>query len=134
MDKENLLALAKRVMAATEPSRGLDAEIFALTKIGAVPSLIGAHKVWLPRPDGLVMIGERGAHMSALRFTSSLDAAMALVPDECMSWERQFFGYTEAEIFARRPKWNSLAVAKAETKPLALSAAGLLAYAEMANG
>lgn len=87
MKREELLALAERVEAATGADRRLDAEISALLRIEAVPQWAKMWAgEWRANSDGTVHMvhtdGSLGPHLKAREWTASLDAAMGLVPDE----------------------------------------------------
>ena len=103
-----MIELAERCEAATGPDRDLDGDIHAL--------LVGApHRHQIPSTWPF--------------YTASLDAAMSLVPEGCVSHEQQYFGgVAYATIFTGGP-WREIAKAKGKTKALAMTAAALRACA-----
>jgi hypothetical protein len=85
-DRETLVALAERVEKASGPDRELDAEIMAVQhfqddryiggKTGNPPSMRARHdRVWVSRAT------DEWVSTHPKDFTSSLDAAIALVPE-----------------------------------------------------
>jgi hypothetical protein len=106
-DKATLLALAEKVEAVTGPDRNLDADIMRATGLG------GLKADYAPHP-----------------YTSSLDAALTLVPE----WKHNRhieFGTLESIAWAyvcvdHGPGHDSTA----STEPLALCAAALRVHAE----
>lgn len=93
---DSLLELADRVEKATGPDRGLDALItIALnptreTIVGHKPGRFPREAIYGPITEFIPMAEENGAdaasYLNAPAFTSSLDAAMTLVPED-LAWK-----------------------------------------------
>lgn len=79
----NLLELAERCEQAKASSPELDAQICAAARVVASKDWQWAYNYpdWEGRADGRVYLEKGGPSFSAPSYTSSIDAAMTLVPD-----------------------------------------------------
>lgn len=127
-----LLELAERCEKATGPERILDAHIDAICRIGAEKKLPDwawrnfSH--WRPRDDGRVEVvsldGTGGLHWEPRRFTSSIDAALTLLPEN-ICWpslavyENGLFG-AHCKLYGPSTKWmsDSIVWGEAHVKPM----------------
>lgn len=132
--------LADRVEKLTGPCRETDADIAATLRIGKPTHEEWVRKnfpVWRGRSNGSVEVvhtdGTGGVHWMSERYTASLDAAMALVPED-MYWhvghgrtrdDEPLGGASIIEPFTLK----TFAEAEAVTAALALTAASLRARA-----
>jgi hypothetical protein len=134
IDPAVLLALAERC-ETEEPSRKLDAEIAVACRIGSdkVDKDHWSYRnfpVWIVRDDGQI---EAGLRWKSPRFTTSLDAAVTLVP---VGWlvdvtqtapERWIVALLRSDDTDE----SGIAEATAKTEPMARVAAALRALAQI---
>jgi hypothetical protein len=139
----NLLELADRVEAGEGIVRGLDAEIAATLQFGLPKGCNWAFRfsTWKGVSNGEVLIignvNGNGDHISGSfvspKYTTSLDAALALVPEGC--WAEGSLGQhdnTRSSIEIHAPMtYDPIGRAEASTPARALTAACLRARAEM---
>lgn len=113
-NRDELLALAARVEAATGPDREIDYAIFCATAIKERANY------WHPTEEN--------------HFTASIDAAMSLVPEGCL-WNLSYLGgRCRSDVYPPGFDWNQPpAWASAVTPALALTAAALRALAQQEN-
>lgn len=141
--RDELLALAERCEKASEGSRELDAAIEAACKRCGdcdvmfkvknphlnqfVPEERGAVSFYAVDDDGEAHLLARRA---APHYTTSLDAAMTLVPKDCGWMTRWPFDGPPTSAYAGR-RDGAIHTSRAATPELALCAAALRAQAEM---
>ncbi len=126
-NKARLLALAERCEKASEGSRNLDADIYEamgleVLRVPGCPRAIG----WRHRPG-------RGCWQSMQRLTTSLDAAMTLVPDG-FKWRCGYSRHIDhvAEVVDYNShKGTYVGECVTGNRSLALCASALRAAAEM---
>ena len=138
---DDLNTLAGRVEAASGPDRRLDAEIATLLRPGLSRKWCWAHTFpkWEPsRKAGLVRVIDNGSELgdcfvgsfTATKYTSSIDAALTLVPDGwAIEISVDFVGGARATLFPQGNAYYGQVKALAATAALALCVAALRASA-----
>lgn len=120
-DRMTLLALVERVVALKSPDRNVDR---------AIAPIIGIRVVDEGHPLGTCYYDENHHGVPLPRFTASLDAALALVPDGC-NFEVTNTGYRPGATVCGQGVMGIHEGAYASTPALALCAAALRARAEL---
>lgn len=125
-------SLIAKLEAATEGSRELDAEIWR--HLGLAPAIGDGVWDWKYMGNGAWHQSEMestwGRHAAAPHYTTSLDAALTLVPDGlgrgCWAFSRDHYGGCHADVW-RNAEFNRKEHGSSKTPALALCIAALKA-------